>query len=48
MPADLADFLKADEEDSKTDHAPLFAATKNQEVATLTAGRATSVSRWTA
>ena len=37
MPADLADSLKADEEDRKTDHAPLVAATENQEVATLTA-----------
>ena len=37
MPADLAESLKADEEDRKTDHAPLVAATENQEVATLTA-----------
>ena len=37
MPADLADSLKADEEDRKTDHAPLVAVTENEEVATLTA-----------
>ena len=29
MPADLADSLKADEEERKTDHAPLVAATEN-------------------
>ena len=33
----LADSLKADEEDRKTDHAPLVAAKENEEVATLTA-----------
>ena len=37
MPADLADSQKAVEEDRKTDHAPLVAATENEEVATLTA-----------
>ena len=37
MAADLADSLKADEEDRKSDHAPLVAATENEEVATLTA-----------
>ena len=37
MPVDLADSQKADEEDRKTDHAPLVAATENEEVATLTA-----------
>ena len=36
MPADLANSLKADEEDRKTDHAPLV-VTENEEVATLTA-----------
>ena len=36
MPADLADSLKADDEDRKTDHAPLV-VTENEEVATLTA-----------
>ena len=34
MPADLADTLKADEEDRKTDRAPLVAVTENEEVAT--------------
>ena len=37
MPADLADTLKADEEERKTDHAPLVAAKENDEVATMTA-----------
>ena len=36
MPADLADSQKADEEDRKSDHAPLVAVTKN-EVTTVTA-----------
>ena len=36
MPADLADSLKADEEEGKTNHAPLVAAKEN-EIATLTA-----------
>ena len=35
MPADLADSLKADEEDRKSDHATLVAA-KEHEVATAT------------
>ena len=43
MLADLADSLKADEEDRKTDHAPLVAATENAEVATLTATIETSL-----
>ena len=38
MPADLADSLEADEEDRKSEHATLVAATEN-EVATLTATR---------
>ena len=37
MPADLADSLKADEEDRRSDHAPLVEVTENGEVATLTA-----------
>ena len=37
MTADLADTLKADEEDRKTDRAPLVAVTENEEVAKLTA-----------
>ena len=37
MPAGLADTLKADEEDRKTDRAPLVAVTENEEVATMTA-----------
>ena len=36
MPTDLADSLKADEEDRKTDHAPLVQVKAN-EVATVTA-----------
>ena len=31
MPDDLADSLKADEKERKTDHAPLFEATENEE-----------------
>ena len=41
MSADLADSLKAGEEDRKSDHATLVAAKEN-EVATLTATRRTS------
>ena len=37
MPADLADTLNADDEDHKTDRAPLVAVTENEEVSTLTA-----------
>ena len=37
MPAALANSLKADEEDRRSDHAKLVAVTENQEVATLTA-----------
>ena len=37
MHANLADSLKAEEEDRKTDHATLVAAKENEEVATLTA-----------
>ena len=37
MPADHADSLKADEDNRKTDHAPLVASTENEEVVTLTA-----------
>ena len=37
MSDDLADSLKADAEDRKIDHAPLVAATEDEEVATLTA-----------
>ena len=36
MLADLANSLKADEEDRRRDHAPLVAGTENEEVATLT------------
>ena len=32
MPADLADSQKADEEDRKTDHAPLVTAKENEVV----------------
>ena len=42
MHADLVDSLKADEEDRKTDHAPLVEAKENEVNAV------TSVSRWTA
>ena len=37
-PADLADSLKADEEDRKTDHAPLVQVKENEEVATCDGG----------
>ena len=37
MPTDLANSMKADEEDRRSDHAPLVAVTENEEVATLTA-----------
>ena len=37
MPAALANSLKADVEDRRSDHVPLVAATENEEVATLTA-----------
>ena len=37
MPAALANSLKADEEDRRSDHAPLVAVADNEEVATLTA-----------
>ena len=37
MPSDLADSLKADEEERKTAHVPLVAVTDNEVVATLTA-----------
>ena len=40
--ADLADFLKADEEDRKTDHAPLVQVKAN-EVATVTATTETNL-----
>ena len=43
MPADLADSLKADKEDRKTDHAPLVAVMENEEVATLTATMETNL-----
>ena len=35
--ADLANSLKADEEDRRSDHAPLVQMKENEEVATLTA-----------
>ena len=37
MPTDLADSLKADEEERKTDHAPLVQVKENEEVAIVTA-----------
>ena len=37
MPEDLADSLKSDAGDRKTDHAPLVTVTENEEIATLTA-----------
>ena len=43
MPADLVDSPKANEEDRKTDHAPLVTATENEEVATLTATMKTNL-----
>ena len=43
MPADRANSLKADEEDRKTDHAPLVAKTENEEAATLTAAFETNL-----
>ena len=42
MPEDLADTLKANEEDHKTDHVPLVQAKEN-EVATLTATIETNI-----
>ena len=36
MPAALVNSLKADEEDRRSDHAPLVAVTDNEEVVTLT------------
>ena len=41
----VADSQKADEKDRKTDHAPLVAATENDEVATLTATIGTNLRR---
>ena len=38
MPADLADSLEADEEDRKTDHAPLVQVKDNEEVAICDGG----------
>ena len=43
MPADLPDSLKADEEDRKTDHAPLVQVKENEEVAIVTATIETSL-----